>query len=118
MVREMAVAVVVSVHAFYSIDPSSNAAGVYSICTVKLLEKDEKRSGLAHFILTFTFRTYKYRSIPVKGKYLCVIGMPIETYFTVVRTYLFIEWAAWIMLKFSRLEPFALNILDPKNVDL
>ena len=89
MVREMAVAVVVSVHAFYSIDPSSNAAGVYSICTVKLLEKDEKRSGLAHFILTFTFRTNKYLSIP-----------------------------AWIMLKFSSKEPSALNILDPKNVDL
>ena len=89
MVREMAVAVVVSVHAFYSIDPSSNAAGVYSICTVKLLEKDEKRSGLAHFILTFTFRTNKYRSIP-----------------------------AWIMLKFSSKETFALNILDLKNVDL
>ena len=34
------------------------------------------------------------------------------------RTYLFIEWAAWIMLKFSSKEPFALNILDPKNVDL
>ena len=31
------------------------------------------------------------------------------------RTYLFIEW---IMLKFSSKEPFALNILDPKNVDL
>ena len=53
MVREMAVAVVVSVHAFYSVDLSLNAARVYSICTVMMFEKDEKRSGLAHFYLDF-----------------------------------------------------------------
>ena len=49
----MAVAVVVSVHAFYSVDLSLNAARVYSICTVMMFEKDEKRSGLAHFYLDF-----------------------------------------------------------------